>query len=426
MRTIFLAVSASALLAQSGYATEWHVLGARALGMGGTGVASAEGPVSAYWNPAALGRSESPSGVQVPADAHVEITGQFLEGANDLHDIANACQASGGVASGICQTSNINAALGKINRADNGLRGDAAVGAHVKIKRLAVFVNNLAYIAGIPKADLTAANITVANLATLNQSKITLRGISVTEIGAGYGRELPFLPGLFVGGNLKALVGKTGYYDFLLRTDSPGSSNALRKYLDGAKTSVQPGVDLGVLWDVHRTIEVVPMHPRVGLTARNINNPKFDNPDQAKLAGERNKYSLQGNTRLGVAISPLGFWNIAADADLTRNLTPVDGVASQNVSLGTEINVFNRNWLNIPLRAGLTRNMALTGSKTALTGGFGLNFLHVTADLSAMVSPATVQVKSQEKTEKIPSSISVAAQVGVLFGGGKEEAKKTE
>jgi len=386
------------------------------MGMGGAGVAVSEGPVGAYWNPASLGRSESPSGVQVPADVHAELTGQFLEGANDVHDISNDCKNLG-AGNGLCKDANIQTALNKLNDPTNGIRADVAVGAQVKIKRLAVFVNNLAYVSGVPKADLA---FNTQGTFLNNSSKLVLRGVNVTEIGAGYGRELPWVPGLFVGGNLKLLVGKAGYYDLFLSQDSGGGFN---KFLNNSKTSIQPGLDLGALWDVHRTLEFVPFRPRVGITSRNVNNPQFSNPDQAKLAGVSSYYSLHGNTRLGVAVSPLSFWHLAMDADLTRNLTAVSGVASQYVGLGTEVNVFNRSWLNIPLRAGLARNMAEKGAKTSITGGFGLNFLHFMFDASAMVSPATVQIKSDKETQKIPSNISVAAQLGMLFGGGKDAGK---
>ena len=179
-----------------------------------------------------------------------------------------------------------------------------------------------------------------------------------------------------------------------------------------------------------------PFHPRIGITARNINDPKFTNADMAKLNGEPSKFSLQGNTRMGVAISPFGFWNIAADADLTRNLTSVSGVASQYVGLGTEVNVFNQSWINIPLRVGLARNLAEPGAKTSLTGGFGLNFLHFMVDASAMVSPSYVQVQSgqnnsgqsgtTQSSKKIPTNLSAGVQIGMLFGGGPQEPKKAK
>ena len=49
------------LVANISAATEWHVLGARSMAMGGSGVALAGGPVGAYWNPAGLGQIENPS-----------------------------------------------------------------------------------------------------------------------------------------------------------------------------------------------------------------------------------------------------------------------------------------------------------------------------------------------------------------------------
>ena len=414
MKKTFFVVALSLLSAQAGFATEWHVLGARAMGMGGAGVAAAEGPVGAYWNPASLGRAQSPSGVQVPADVHMELTGQFLEGANDLHDVIADCN-NGGVG-GLCTDTKVQTALNKLNDPSNGLRADTAMGAHVKIKKLAVFVNNMSYAAGIPQVSFL--NNTAATAAG-NNSKVTLKGLNVTEVGAGYGRELPWVPGLFVGADAKLMIGKAGYHDIFLKTDTAD----LNDFLKGAKTSIQPGLDLGALWDIHRTLEFIPFRPRVGITSRNINNPKFSNPDQAKLAGEPSRSSLQGNTRFGAALSPLSWWHVALDADLTRNLTPVGGVASQYVGVGTEVNLGNSQNLNFPLRAGLARNMAQKGAKTSITAGFGVHLLHFMADVSGMISPATVQIKSDKATTKIPANLSVALQLGVLFGGGKDAEK---
>lgn len=408
------------LFAASAFATEWHVYGARAVGMGGAGVAVAQGPLGAYWNPAGLGQAENPSGLQVPFSAHIAVSGPVIEGANDLNEVGKACDTTPGT--GLCTAANLNAALAKIGAADSGIRADAGLGAAAKIKRLTVFANSLIWVGGFGRADL----VNTALAPTLNEnnnSRIVLRGLRVFEFGAGYGRELPWVPGLLVGANLKILAGRAGYADFFVFRQDAGSSNLLKDFDQGAKQSVQPGVDLGVLWDMNKTLPL-PLRPRVGLVAKNINNPKFTNPAQATLAGEPSKISLQGQTRLGLALSPLRFWTIAADADLTRNLTPLDGVASQMVGLGTEINVFNRTWLNIPLRAGLSRNMAVKGSKTNLSLGAGLNFLHLTVDASVMWSPTTAQVQTYNENKKFPNEATVGLQVGLVFGGGKGDSPK--
>ena len=410
MKKIFLFLS-SILIANISSATEWHVLGARSMAMGGAGVALAGGPVGAYWNPAGLGQIDNPSGLQIPVGVHLAVSGSVLQGANDLYQIQKACNSG----SSDCTQANINNAVNTMNQPGNGVRGDAGVGLDLKIKKVTVFVNSLAYIGGKPVVD--TVNIIQAGSFNNNQSKITLRGILTTEIGVGYGRELDSLPGLLVGGNLKGIVGKVGYYDYLVLNNESGNSGSLNQFTKGAKQSIQPGVDLGILWDINRSFGGAPMRPRLGLTARNINNPKFNQPDQAKLAGEASKFSLQGNVRVGLAISPLHFWNIVADADLTRNLTPLDGIASRMLGAGTEINVFNRSWINIPLRVGLEKNIAQPGSKTALTAGGGLNFLHFNVDAAVTATPSNQTIQSQNKTKKIPSEIGASVQLGLLFGG---------
>lgn len=409
MRKLF----AFLLLSPVASATEWHVLGARAMGMGGAGVAGSQGPVAAYWNPAALGQESNGWGAQAPVGGRVDFTGPMIEGANDLNKIADDCRV--GPTNGSCSQANIDAALNKINSADSGVRGDIGGGATVGIGRLALFVNNFLYLSGKPSAQISAFNTpaTIVN----NQSKLILRGAQILELGVGYGMELPFAPGVLAGANLKGLVGKAGYYEMLLASEDPGNG-ALDKFKNNSRSTFQPGVDVGLLWDIARTVPM-PARPRLGVTFRNINNPKFDNPDISRNAGQADKFSLEGQGRAGVAISPLPFWHFAADLDLTRNLTGIDGIKSQVAGVGTEINVFNRTWLNIPLRAGLSRNLAYDGAKTAISGGFGLHFLHVHADISGAMSPATQTVQSQGQSQKVPSNFAFAAQAGVLFGGAK-------
>ncbi len=408
----------SLLLALPAGATEWNSYGSRAMAMGGSGVAIAQGSVGNYWNPAGLGQEENPSGLQVPIAAHGAVTGNSFQGAADIFQVQKDC-SNLGAGVGLCTQSNITNAINEINQPGTGVRADASGGAAVKIKNVVAFVNDFVYAAAIPHADTKAADTTPAALvAGANTSHLTLRGISVAEIGVGYGSELAFAPGLLIGANLKGLIGKVGYYDFNVLSQDP-NSGSITRFTRSAATSVQPGIDLGALWDIHRTWEFVPMRPRIGITARNINNPKFTQPDAAKVAGDPTRFSLQGNVRAGLALSPLHFWNLVADADVTKNLTPLDSVRSQTVGAGTEVNVFNRTWLNLALRAGLSKNIAQTGSKTMLTGGFGLNFLHLNIDAAVEATPATQTIQSQKKSAKIPPEFGAAVQVGFMFGGGK-------
>jgi hypothetical protein len=161
----------------------------------------------------------------------------------------------------------------------------------------------------------------------------------------------------------------------------------------------------------------------VGLTGRNLNNPKFSQPAAAAADGVGGKYAVNPQARLGLAISPLHWWNIAADVDLTRNLTPVDGIASRQLGLGTEVNVFNRTWINIPLRLGMARNLE-TGTNM-LTAGAGLNFLHLMIDFAGEASGKRIDTQTQGNSTKVPQEFGASVSLSLLFGGSEDRPSKT-
>ncbi len=128
---------------------------------------------------------------------------------------------------------------------------------------------------------------------------------------------------------------------------------------------------------------------------------------------------MNPQARLGLSISPFHWWNIAADMDLTRNLTPVDGVASRQIGLGTEFNVFNRSWINIPLRFGVERNVE--ADSNMLTIGAGLNFLHLIVEFAGEASPKRIDTQTQGGSTKIPQELGASVSLSLLFGGSEDE-----
>ncbi|MEQ1917987.1 MAG: hypothetical protein ABL955_02220, partial [Elusimicrobiota bacterium] len=147
-------------------ALEWHAMGTRALGMGGAGVATAEGPLAAYWNPAALGRPTSNSyGMQAPFTVHAALTGSVIEGAKNLENLKNGAVAP--------TQPQIDAALAKLNDPGNGLRIDASFGSNFKIGKLAVFFNGFSDIGAVPQIDASATAATVIN--GTNNSKLIVK-----------------------------------------------------------------------------------------------------------------------------------------------------------------------------------------------------------------------------------------------------------
>ncbi|MHB2025534.1 MAG: conjugal transfer protein TraF [Elusimicrobiota bacterium] len=416
---IFLMASLaiSALLANTSFAVEWQSFGPRAMGMGGAGIAMAQGPIASYWNPAGLGQVENPSGLEIPVGAQASVNGSLIQGVKDLNQLNQACAANpltcGFTSAGAANTA-INNTLNELGAGGANLNG--GVGLDLKLGRLVLFANDLFYAgegASIDYADNTAT--TIKN----NTSTAYINGISMTEIGLGYGHELPWVPGLSVGANLKAIVGMTGYGSVgIVNSTKPSFSQS-----NNTRESVEPGLDLGALWDLNRLVGWLPFRPRVGITARNINDPSFKQP-LAATNGDlvSNTLSVGRQVRAGAAVSPFHWWNIAADADLTRNYT-VLGQPSREIALGTEINVFNRPWINIPLRAGISENTALSGTGPQWSLGAGLNFLHIIVDAAATIGQNQVVIQSQGKNQSFPSTLGGMIQLSVLFGGGAPAVK---
>lgn len=407
------------LAATAANALEWMPMGARALGMGGAGVAETNGPMASYWNPAALGRpTENAYGFLVPFNIHAAVTGDVVEGAKDLQTAQKACPGAN------CNVSDVTKALNELNQPGNGLRIDAGTGGDFKIGKMAFFANGFLDAGAVPNVDTvhTSTDPLSANSVANNTSRLIIKGVRLLEFGGGYGHELPFIPGLYVGGNVKLMQAQVGYTSIGVVNNNSGDSDVLKDFKNGAKISENIGFDAGALWDISKTFDGAWFNPRAGLVWRNINNPHFSLPAAAVADGVTGHYSVNSQMRVGGSLQPLHWWNIAADLDLTNNLTPVDNVASRQFSLGTEVNVFNRSWINIPIRVGLSRNLAEAGSGTMISAGTGLNFLHFMVDVSGSVSPQTVPTQSVGASKNIPREVAAAIQVGFLFGGSEDDS----
>lgn len=400
------------------HSLEWQNVGPRALGMGGAGVAMPQGPLSPFWNPAGLGLIDSADGFTAPLHVHAAVKGDVVQGARDLEAISeNPAAYSQG---------DVTRALNKINQPGNGFKADMALAPALKIKNVGIFVLGNTHVGASPFADLVNTNIN--NIRTNNNSRLTIRGIQLTEIGAAYGQELPFAPGVHLGGALKLMRGDVGYYDLFVSRNESESGDIIDKVKEGSKSSGNFGVDLGALWELDSTFEDVPLRPRLGLTGRNLNNPKFSQAASAIAAGHTSKFAINPQVRLGAAISPFDWWHFASDIDLTENRTALESRRSRQFSLGTEVDVFNREWINIPIRGGMMRNVA-EDSKTMLSLGTGLNLVHVHFDMSIAWSPETIETRSAGESQTMPAEASIGVSLGVLFGGNtpkqrKERAKK--
>jgi len=250
------------------------------------------------------------------------------------------------------------------------------------------------------------SNANSSNPFANNQSNLTLRGINITEISLSSSRNL-LIDDLYIGASLKILIGNVGYYRknvFEEETELQDTiSDLTKKY---TKQSIQPAVDLGIMFDKRKSF----LRSKFGIVAKNINKPKFDLPDEAKKYNEEEIY-LEPQIRAGVAFYPLNFWSISSDVDLTDNPTLIPGYKQKIWALGTEINIINKSYLNLPLRFGIMKNIEKESNLT-YTGGFGLNILHFVFDLAGSMSSESTKVN---KDLSIPSDASLQLSISLNF-----------
>jgi len=507
---------------------QWQVIGTRAMGMGGAFVGMAKGPIAQYWNPAGLYQESNISGLDVPVGANIEFTGNIMENASAIGELADkysaiqSAQTSGGAIDADKMAAFVKtlALLEDMNEPGKGALAEFAAGANLKLSKIAVSINNFTSAGANPFVDTTNIGLgeagasligikfdgagttganstvidnnaydtaqstlkialdslstsvdgiitivcgtdnscasqdgtittnsdlanalvnyanangispdTVINAAntitqysnetkgiidtiiakgggdyTNNTSNLTIEGASFTEIA--FGMAKPFLvDGLTVGGNVKLVNGRIAYTSFTFLSEQSGTTDAFDDFFDDTKGSWKPAIDLGFMWDINKKWKL-PMNPRAGLVIRNLNAPKFDKPDA--VGGQ---YQLDRQIRFGFAISPANFWHVALDMDITKNDTPVDGFKSRQMALGTEINIFNRPSINIPLRAGLMKNLAESDSKVSYTLGFGINLIHLHIDVAGVVSSDKTEIEGED----IPRKFGGSASIGLLF-----------
>ncbi len=237
-----------------------------------------------------------------------------------------------------------------------------------------------------------------------NQSNLTLRGINITEISFATSRKF-FIDDLYFGAALKLLVGDVGFYRKNIFEEETEIQDALSDFTKYTKQSIQPAVDLGFIFDKKESF----LRSRFGIVAKNINKPKFDIPDEAKKYNEKEIY-LEPQIRAGVSFYPFNFWSISSDIDLTNNPTLIPGYESKTWSLGTEINIINKLYLNLPLRFGLIKN--IEEDNITYTGGIGLSLFHFFIDLGGSISAESTKIN---KDLSIPSTAGFQLTISLNF-----------
>lgn len=251
-----------------------------------------------------------------------------------------------------------------------------------------------------------------------NETLAMADAATFAEVALGYGARV--IPGVKLGANLKVIDGYTAQSGVMILSDDKDIDKILDKAYDNKKSSVNLGVDVGALVNFSQLLDKeIFLNPQVGITAKNLNAPKFDRPDlPTEFVGtpiadrwNTDKYKLKPQVRAGVAVNPIKNMTFAADLDLTENDTLISGIQSRQLALGMEINLFNRPKFHIPLRVGYNKNVAESKMSDFFTAGIGLNMMHFYLELAGAFSTDTTKIDDTT----VPNSAAASLSLGFLF-----------
>ncbi len=502
-------------------AQPWQMVGPRAMGMGGAGVAVATGAEAQYWNPAALAvDNEDDKNLIIGLGAQLETTKDVATSIDGLNDLSNQYKdvsrkiKNGGDPTAADLTT-IFKGLGdisKLTKKGTGIVAGADAGIGTKFKHFAVSVRSLGTVGVTPVVDaqnvgfanqgggtgltITAGTPTAANqssadliasaidktgtfdaLKTLlggsytnstdlanalvktaeaysspaeiakmaqaiagnlpqaadiiktagaanggsgyenNTSHVMADAGAFTEAALGYGHSI--LPGLQIGGNFKVIEGTLAQTGVLVLSDDKDFGDIVSDAWDNKKNSTNVGIDLGARLNLADLLDSeIWGKPTFGITARNINSPKFKRPGvpddlNAALRPSWNTsdYKLKPQVRAGAALEMFKFLTLAADIDMTENDTNVSGYKSRQLAVGAEIDLTKGKGWGLPVRVGLNKNVAESDSEMYYTAGVGLRLSRFWLELAGAFSGETAKVDGKD----IPTSAAGSLQLGFVF-----------
>ena len=427
-KLILSALTAASLL----NAFEFQPIGFRSIGMGGAGVASASGSMSAYYNPALLAKNKY--GAEFALDAGIGIREiNLLDPVDKIANTYNLTQTIDTIAkrapisgSNTADGTNVKMqkALEEIYKLSQGngfqLEPTAAFSAQIKHFAIGVYAlgeveadavidrehlylifeddKNGGYYYYYPKTDTYGATdkntyekYSLQYALDNNLTYININGIGLAEVPISYATNID-LRGvtLSIGVNLKYMQGITYKNKLALDSDQDTIRDSLR---DNKKTSTNFGIDVGILVSADKF--------KFGLVGKNLNSPEFDYYDGTK-------YKVKPMFRGGVSIDLTDWLTFAMDVDLTANRTSIPDYRSQYIGGGFDIHPGS--WIS--LRAGAMRNMVQDEEGTILTAGLGFGLKWFQLDISAQAATKTGTYDGNEIPRYAKVNIAILSRWG--------------
>jgi F plasmid transfer operon protein TraF len=335
-------------------ALEFVVVGPRAMGMGGAGVAITTDALATYWNPAGLAMTQT-----------VDVRAQFgfqgidrLGIADAVHDLENFDPNDPNLAANIAKAQDI---ANRINRPGATVSLNASAGLYLK-GHLGehAFGFNISDVATGGGFVSTPAGVTNNGTSVSLTGSMALRALEVRQAAFSY--AYAFSDKMFsIGVTGKFLQGAAYNGSTTL---SGGTDVSITDNFGKATLSTAFGIDVGAIYRPSSWL-------RFGVVAKDINQPTFDAPGGGEL-------KLSPQVRGGVAVNPYSSLTLTADVDATSNKTFVPDVKSQVLSLGAEQTIFSE---FMSLRLGAFKNMKDAGTPFTPTAGLGLRIFAFRMDV---------------------------------------------
>jgi len=334
-----------------GLAAEFVIVGPRAMGMGGAGVAVTTNALATYWNPAGLAMTQT-------VDIRMQGGGLAIDrrGIGDaLHDLENF-DGSNPSAENQARARDI---ADRINRPGATVSVNGSAGLYVKghlgEHAFGFNVSDVATGGGFVSTPVTVtpgAPITVTG-------QMALRGLEARQLAFSY--AYAFSDKTFSIGITAKVIQGAAYNG---STDLTGGSGvSTTDHFGKPNISTTYGIDLGAIYRPSSWI-------RFAVVAKDINKPTFDAAGGGEL-------KLEPQVRFGFAINPYSSLTLSADVDATSNKTFVPGVKSQLLSLGLEQTILSE---FLSFRIGSFKNMQDASTPFVPTAGLGIRWFNFRAD----------------------------------------------
>ncbi len=338
-----LVIFSMGLVPRVSSAVEFVLVGPRAVGMGGAGVAVTSDSLATYWNPAGLAM-----------DSTVDIRGQFSVQGIDRMGIRDTLEDIDDIDEDDISVAN-QARLQRLadDLNDSSLSALAAFGAYVKgYWGDHAFGVNISDVGTGGLFSSTPLNVGVSGGELTVNGELQVNFLEARQIALSYA---------YAFWEKKIAIGLTGKviqgvaYSRGIDVDDTDESFDISDELNDAKKSYDFGIDIGALV---RPVDWL----QIGIVGKDLNAPSFKTP-------EGGTFKLKPQVRGGMAVIPFEQTTLTIDADFTKNKTLVKGVKSRVISVGVEQGLFEI----LFLRAGFFKNVADSDTRVTPTAGLGLH-----------------------------------------------------